>query len=192
LDLLAEGKVDLPLSDVAERSGVSRTTIYRWWPTQAELLREALTYHTRRLDVPDTGSWAGDVYAFVAQMAAFLSDPIERAQNAILASGLHPDFHDAAFEYWLEIVEHWFGVVQRGIERGEVAPDTDPANVIYALVSPLLVITLLEQRLPSPEDVMGIGKLVIRATEPREATRSGKAAEARTTSSPKKGRAPRR
>jgi AcrR family transcriptional regulator len=191
LDILAEGKVDLPLADVAQRSGVSRTTIYRWWPTQAELLREALTYHTRRLEIPDTGSWAGDVYALVAQLAAFLSDPIERAQNAILASGLHPDFHDSEFEYWLEIVEQWFSVVQRGIDRGEVAADTDPTGVVYALVSPLLVITLLERRLPSPEDVMRIGQLVIRATEPRKAASSDDATVTQPASTPKTRRPPR-
>ena len=164
LSLLAEGKIDLAPAEVAERSGVSRTTIYRWWPTPTDLLREALAFHTRRLDPPDTGSWPGDVYALIAQLAAFLSDPIERAQNSIMASGLHPTFNAFVLDYFEPIVAAWHHIVKRSIDRGEVNPDIDPGSVVSLIGSPLLVITLLQRRSPTPSEVMEIGKLVIRAT----------------------------
>lgn len=44
LNLWAEGNFDFSLADVAARSGVSRTTIYRWWPTTSDLMREALEF----------------------------------------------------------------------------------------------------------------------------------------------------
>src|SRR6476661_6616837 len=93
LALLGEGRTDFGPADVALRSGVSRATVYRWWPTKTDLLREGLAVHTgRRLDPPDTGSWQGDLRALARQLAAFFSDPVEFAQNAIMASGSAPDF----------------------------------------------------------------------------------------------------
>ena len=81
---------------VRDRGSAGRP--YRWWPTRTDLLRNALAFHTRRLSRP-YGSWAGDVRALVAR-AAFLADPVERAQNAILASGLYPDFNRVMLEYY--------------------------------------------------------------------------------------------
>jgi AcrR family transcriptional regulator len=172
--MLAEGRVDLTPGEVAERSGVSRSTIYRWWPTAADLLRETLAAHTRRLDVPDTGSWSSDVYALITQLAAFFSDPIERAQNAVMASGLHPEFNAFLLDYFMPIVETWQQVVQRGIDRGEVDPEVEPSAVVSMITSPLLVTTVLERRDPTPAELAQISKLVIRATATKPAVKRGR------------------
>ncbi len=167
LELLAEGSLDLSPGEVASRSWVSRTTIYRWWPTPADLLREALAFHTRDLEPPDTGAWPGDVYALIAQLAAFLNDPIERAQNSMIASGLHPELSEFLLDYFDPIVDAWRAIVERGIERGEVHPDVDPESVLFLIASPLIVITVLQRRAPTAAEVAELGKLVLRATSSR-------------------------
>ncbi len=176
LELLVEGEIELAPATVALRAGVSRKTLYRWWPTRTDLLRNALALHTRRLEPPDTGSWAGDVRALVAQLAAFLGDPVERAQNAILASGLYPDFNRVMLDYYGPIQAGWRAIVERGVARGEVADDVDPDAVVSAIASPLLVITLLERRAPSARERRALERLVLRATRPElaaaEETRS--------------------
>jgi AcrR family transcriptional regulator len=187
--MLAEGRVDLARGEVAERSGVSRTTIYRWWPTAADLLREVLAAHTRRLDVPDTGSWSSDVYALITQLAAFFSDRIERAQNSVMASGLHPEFNAFLLDYYMPIVEAWQHVVQRGIDRGEVNPDVNPSAVVSMITSPLLVITVLERRDPTPAAVRDIAELIIRATAIPSGQSRGKADRPRSrTAAAQRGR----
>lgn len=167
LELLAEGQIDLAPATVAEKSGVSRKTLYRWWPTRTDLLHDALAFHTRRLEPPDTGTWAGDVHALARQLAGFLGDPVERAQNSILASGLYPDFNRLMFDYYEPIQASWRQIVERGIARGEVQGDVDPDRVVSLLVSPLLVTTLIERRTPSAREVAEIGRLVVRATQAR-------------------------
>lgn len=166
LDLLVEGKIDLAPATVAQKSGVSRKTLYRWWPTRTDLLHNALTFHTRRLEPPDTGTWKGDVEALAEQLAAFLGDPVERSQNAILASGLYPEFNRFMLDYYAPIQAGWRRVVERAIERGEVVGDVDPDAVVALVIAPLLVVTLFERREPSTKDARELARLVLRATAP--------------------------
>jgi hypothetical protein len=114
------------------------------------------------------------VYALITQLAAFFSDPIERAQNAVMASGLHPEFNAFLLDYFMPIVETWQQVVQRGIDRGEVDPEVEPSAVVSMITSPLLVTTVLERRDPTPAELAQISKLVIRATATKPAVKRGR------------------
>src|SRR5699024_7806531 len=49
LAFLAEGRIDFTMVDVAERAGVSRKTLYRWWPTHEDVLVEGLSRHARQV-----------------------------------------------------------------------------------------------------------------------------------------------
>ena len=65
--LLARGLGAVSMDAVAERAGVSKATIYRWWPTKETLALEAL-YHewdTARPSSRDTGSLRGDLLALL-------------------------------------------------------------------------------------------------------------------------------
>lgn len=75
LALMREGQSGFSVAEVDERAGVHRTTVYRWWPTPADLVREALTLHATRLVVPDTGCWHGDVLALAVDFADFSRTP---------------------------------------------------------------------------------------------------------------------
>ena len=164
LDLLGEGDVDFGPADVAQRSGVSRATIYRWWPTKADLLREALAWHTRQLDPPDTGSWAGDLRALARQLAAFFSDPVEVSQNAIMASGQHPDYDALVLEWFQPLFDGWRAMVQRAVGRGEVRADVDADTVLLMVASPLLMVPLLFHRRLTRTEVARIADLAVAAT----------------------------
>lgn len=164
LDLLADGQVDLAPVEVARRAGVSRATVYRWWPSKADLLREALTLHTRVLDPPDTGSWPEDVHALAAQLAAFFSDPVEVSQNAIMASGAHPEYTQLVLEHFEPLFTEWRSIVERARSRREVSDDIDVDTVLLTLASPLLLLPLLYRYSPSTDDVRRVADLVIAAT----------------------------
>jgi AcrR family transcriptional regulator len=165
LDLLAEGKADFGPLDVMRRSGVSRVTIHRWWPTKADLVTEALTLHTSRLqDMPDTGTWEGDVRALVLQLAAFFSDPIEVTQNAIMASGNHSDYDEVVVRYYQPVFAGWRRLVERARERGEVRDDVDADTVILLMTSPLVSVPLVMHRTLTRREIRHIADLIIAAT----------------------------
>jgi AcrR family transcriptional regulator len=163
LSLMREGRVGFSVAEVAERAGVHRTTVYRWWPAPADLVREALTIHTARLVVPDTGRWEDDIRALAVQLADFFSDPVEIAMNVTMAGGTQPDVDMVIIEHWMPVFAEFARVVERATLRGEVRPDTDATVVLQLLVSPLLMHTVLLRSEPVQSLVRELADAVSRA-----------------------------
>jgi AcrR family transcriptional regulator len=167
LELLTEGVVELPVTEVAERSGVNRATVYRWWPTQTALLNDALAFHTRRrMEPPDTGTWVGDVRALMTQMAALLDEPVERALIATMATARYPAFNQLMRSSQRRALPAWQKMVARGVERGEVSPDLHAGAVLTMILSPLVSISLFEERRVTAREIGTFADLVRRATLP--------------------------
>lgn len=77
--LLGEGDYDhLTYERITARSGIARTTLYRHWPTKAELVFDLVL---REQDLPSleaTGSDDGDVEALARRVVAFVAGPLAR------------------------------------------------------------------------------------------------------------------
>ena len=166
LELLGEGRADFGPVEVARRSGVSRATLHRWWPTKSDLLAEALALHTRSLVVPDTGSWEGDVRAFAHDLARFFADPVEVSQNALMASGTHADYTAAVLVAYESVFADWRSMIERAQGRGEVRGDLDVDATILTLVAPLVVVPLLFRMELASANVDALVHLLLRATAP--------------------------
>ncbi|MFJ5985375.1 TetR/AcrR family transcriptional regulator [Lentzea sp. NPDC092896] len=74
-DLLVElGYSAVTLKGIAERAGVSRQTVYRWWSTKAEILLEASAADARQeLEVPAHEDPADDLAAYLGALITFLT-----------------------------------------------------------------------------------------------------------------------
>ncbi|MEU6870857.1 TetR/AcrR family transcriptional regulator [Streptomyces sp. NPDC086796] len=74
-DLLVEvGYAALTMKGIAERAGVGRQTVYRWWSNKAEVLYEASAIDARHeLSVPGSDDPREDVKAYLDALVAFLS-----------------------------------------------------------------------------------------------------------------------
>jgi AcrR family transcriptional regulator len=165
LDLLAEGRVDFGHADVASAAGVTRATVYRWWPTKADLLREAVAEHVgQRLEPPDTGTWEGDVQALVANLAQFFRDPVEVGQNALMASGRHPDYNAMVLEHYSPLFDAWKAVIERAQQRGELRDGLDADSILLLLASPLVLVPLLFRMDLNDDDLDRHADLIVAAT----------------------------
>jgi AcrR family transcriptional regulator len=61
-----QGYGALSVERIASRSGVGKQTIYRWWPTKADVLLEALALKADlHIPVPAEDSYAADLRAFL-------------------------------------------------------------------------------------------------------------------------------
>ncbi|WP_420037617.1 TetR/AcrR family transcriptional regulator [Streptomyces sp. cg28] len=74
-DLLVEvGYAALTMKGIAERAGVGRQTVYRWWSNKAEVLYEASVLDAQHeLAVTATGDVRKDVEAYLEALVTFLA-----------------------------------------------------------------------------------------------------------------------
>lgn len=63
----ADGYAALSIERIARESGAGKQTVYRWWPTKADVVMEALLHKAEmHIPVPHTGSVHDDVREFLA------------------------------------------------------------------------------------------------------------------------------
>ncbi|WP_245646685.1 TetR/AcrR family transcriptional regulator [Microtetraspora niveoalba] len=139
-ELAEHGYSGLTVENVAIRSGVHKTTVYRRWGSVEGLIADALELAREEpWPIPDTGSFRDDLREIVRLVQSGFADPVAgpisaafvtaAVQNGDAARSLH-DFFVARHEQAAE-------VVRRAVERGELAADTDGAEVIRMAVAPI-------------------------------------------------------
>lgn len=77
LELTAEvGYASLTIEGIAARAGVGKQTIYRWWPSKADVLLDAgVTKADLYVPVTDHGSYAADLRAFLTASYEIANKP---------------------------------------------------------------------------------------------------------------------
>jgi AcrR family transcriptional regulator len=140
--LLARGLSAVSMDAVAERAGVSKATIYRWWPTKETLALDALytEWAAARPHPRDTGSLRGDLLSLLRPWARLAgSRPYGRVVAALLTEAqTDPVF---AAEYRERFVEprrqQAREIFRRAIERGEIPADTKVEVALDLLYGPM-------------------------------------------------------
>ena len=174
--LLERGLDAVSMDAVAARAGVSKATIYRWWPTKESLALDALyTEWSAAAPVPrDTGSLRGDLIELLSPWAEFVGSqqPYARVIAALLAEArADPAF---AAEYRQHVIEprrdqarEIFG---RAIERGEVRAGVDLEVALDLIYGPLYL-RLLQGHAPLDDSFVEAAiDLALAGIKPRSAT----------------------
>jgi AcrR family transcriptional regulator len=145
-ELAEGGYASLSLERVARRAGVHKTTLYRRWGTREDLVLEAMLERAaEHIAVPDTGSLHKDLLELARTAAANAASPeVAAMARAVAAESPHDSRLAAANRrFWDERLALDGAIVERAIERGEVAAGTDPRRVIEAVLGPIHLRLLL-------------------------------------------------
>jgi AcrR family transcriptional regulator len=145
-ELAEHGYSGLSLERVARRAGVHKTTLYRRWGTREELVLEAMLERAgEHISVPDTGSLRADLLELVRTAAANAASPEVAAMARAVAADSPADGRLAAANrrFWRERLRLDAAIVERAIERGEVAAGTEPTQVIESVLAPIHLRLLL-------------------------------------------------
>jgi AcrR family transcriptional regulator len=145
-ELAEAGYAALSLDSVARRSGVHRATLYRRWGTREDLVLEAMLERAEeRISVPDTGSLREDLLQLAHTAAANAATPEVAAMARAVAAESPRDGRLAAANrrFWAERLAIDAVIVERAIERGEVAAGTPPGQVIESVLGPIHLRLLL-------------------------------------------------
>ncbi|MFC7327028.1 TetR/AcrR family transcriptional regulator [Marinactinospora rubrisoli] len=145
-EIVESGYAKLSVEKVATRAQVHKATLYRRWANKEELVAEALLARAGRVvPTPDTGSLREDLRRLSHAIGAYLSSPSGQAVVRTLVSdaGQVPEIAVAVRAFWTERFARAGVIVERGVERGELSPDTDVAFFIERLIAPLFLRSLV-------------------------------------------------
>ena len=129
VELLEEGGVQaVTIAEVAARSGVNASSIYRRWRgVDALILDAAQDLSLGAIDVADTGSLEGDLCATTVSVAAFLGTDLGVAMARALIH-VPPEVLERLSDwpqFWSTRLRRFEPVFARATARGEVADDVD-------------------------------------------------------------------
>jgi AcrR family transcriptional regulator len=147
-ELLVEGGVrGLTIEKAAARAGVAKTTIYRRWRDKDELaLAVVLDMVEQVVMLPELGDTRAELLAFVNAAVEVLGSTLMGRVMQGLVSDLatDPELAQAFRERVVSVrnaeVER---LVQRGIARGDLRPDTDAESAHELLIGPVYYRLLL-------------------------------------------------
>jgi AcrR family transcriptional regulator len=139
--LLEQGLAAVSMDAIAARAGVSKATIYRWWPTKESLALDALFHDWAGVPaVEDTGTLRGDLLQLLRPWARLATArPYGRVIGALLTEAqTDPAF---AAEYRARFVkprrDQGRAIFRRAIERGEIRADTKVEVALDLLYGPI-------------------------------------------------------
>lgn len=127
--LIENGYRALTLQKIAQRAGVGRQTLYRWWRCKADIVLEAFARRTaREIPPPDTGRAGSDLVQLMEESGAVLKHVSGPIVLGLLAEAALDD--EFAAKFWQRFQSQRREVVKiilaRGIARGELPLDLDP------------------------------------------------------------------
>ncbi|MFD7335311.1 TetR/AcrR family transcriptional regulator [Streptomyces violascens] len=157
-DLISErGYGNFTVGDVAARAGVADSSIYRRWGNLETLLTDvALTRLNAQSPMPDTGTLAGDLRTYAAQVACEITGPdgllLVRLAVALSTNGqqglqARDDLRD-------ERTRQLQSMLDRARERGEQAPDA--LGVLDHILAPMYIRVLFGMGPLTPDYVDGL------------------------------------
>lgn len=133
-----DGYGALTMERIARAAGVSKQTVYRWWPSKASVVLEALNEGARTIaPLPDTGELESDLTAFLrgtvrgarSRSTRLLAAMMAEAQlNEAFGESFRREFLGRRRQVMRELLEH-------ARTRGEIggAVDLDRAvEVVFA------------------------------------------------------------
>lgn len=162
LHLFAERGIDRTSMDaIAERSGVSKATIYKHWADKEALLLEVMSHAHRDCERPriDSGDTRQDLVAILKHKprdkTSVVSNGVrERLMPHLMAySAYNPKFGEAWRSTMMEPARRELReVLTRGVAKGEFPSDLNYDVAISLLLGPMLYRHIFQKSNPAPPD----------------------------------------
>ena len=126
---------------IARKAGVSKATIYKWWPNKSLVALDAyLAGMTERVIMPNTGSAEIDFTEQIKSVMAFYASSLGRLFSQFIAEGQSDLGFLALFrERFLSVRrDHARIMWRRGVDRGEIREDIDSELVLDMIYGPMV------------------------------------------------------
>jgi AcrR family transcriptional regulator len=157
------GYARLTIEGIAARSGTGKQTIYRWWPSKADVVLDALaTKAELDVPIPDEGSYAADLRAFLLSSFALADQPhlLEVLRALMAEAQIDPEFWRRFRGAFLQRRRDALGVITgRAEARGDLPPGVSRGTVADIVFGVIWYRVLATRMLPDP----GLADELVRA-----------------------------
>lgn len=156
LRLLQEHGYDqLAVDAVANAARASKATVYRRWPSKAELVLAAFIEGVRQVAVPpNTGTLRGDLLQLGETCFQHGLEHASTIRAVMVEVSRHPALSDALQEQFLKqrkaLIQH---VLQQAIDRGEITPEVIDDELWDLLPGYLIFRSIIPGRPPTRRTV---------------------------------------
>ncbi|MGH8860236.1 MAG: TetR/AcrR family transcriptional regulator [Jatrophihabitantaceae bacterium] len=156
LQVLHETGYDrLTVDEVVARAHASKATVYRRWPSKADLVVAAFTHGVREIaQVPDTGSLRGDLLhlgGLILEQGCRYGPAIGGVLNEVRRSPKLRAVFEREFFHERRALIH--SVLRRAVERGEIRSDVISDEVWDVLPGYIIFRSLTPGRPPDEQTV---------------------------------------
>ncbi|WP_040952694.1 TetR/AcrR family transcriptional regulator [Gorillibacterium massiliense] len=150
--LLESGFGAITVEKIAERAGVSKATIYKWWPNKAAVVMDGfMSAAADRLPLPDTGTVHQDILVHAGNLVRFMESSEGNIIKELIGEG---QFDPGLAEAYRT---RYFGprrlearqLLERGTKRGELKETVDIELAIDLIYGPIFYRLLVLGENPS-------------------------------------------
>ncbi|HEX4157788.1 MAG TPA: TetR/AcrR family transcriptional regulator [Rhizomicrobium sp.] len=168
-EFAARGFAAARMEDIAARAGVTKGTLYLYFPSKEELfkalVRESIgaAIAARRVEAEAFEGSAAELLATVLRFMGFFARTSDRAVLPKIIMAEAGNFPELLRFYRAEVVENGLaligGIIARGVARGEFR-EVDPQHAARLCIAPLLLVilwrtTFAREEVP-PYDLAGL------------------------------------
>jgi AcrR family transcriptional regulator len=136
--LVEDGYAAMTMKGIAERAGVGKQTVYRWWSSKAEILFEAVMQDAATDLVVDPASTSGEeIDLFLDAVVHFLTaSHAGAAYRALVGEAQHDAKVATLISSSDALVLAATPVLRRAVARGDLPADLDLVEAAVDLVAP--------------------------------------------------------
>jgi AcrR family transcriptional regulator len=131
----------ISIEGIAAKAGVSKQTIYKWWPSKSALVMEAYAgAFTEKNPVPQTGDFEGDLREFTRRVVRTSGKPnVTRVLAELLAEAQRDDSirRDMRERFIEARRKPWRALIAAGIAAGKASREVDVELCLDLLFGPV-------------------------------------------------------
>lgn len=137
--LSQSGLANVSIDEISRVSGVSKTTIYRHWPSRSALLIDACSRLGGGIPTPNTGTLKGDLHTLLSSLAEQLRTASWSAAIPSIADAAErdPDIAAMQIQWQKSVMTPFHTVLERAKARGELLSFKDASAAIAMTVGAL-------------------------------------------------------
>lgn len=147
LEIVARKGYDaVTMDEIAAEAAASKRTLYRRWPSKADMIVDAVRHNTHQMEEPgNTGSLRGDLVVLLEVVSSELNRDADLVIALVAAARRHDELMrivSAQLRDPGEIIGR--RPIERAIERGELPPGSS-TRLVAQVAMPMLLHRLLWQ-----------------------------------------------